>query len=344
MSTPRPIHASLALVIVTAGFLAPWALGVVRVPARTTVVLPEPPREASFVLRPQLLEVDELELEQADDLAVALHEEAEPQPAQVEIEVDTELSLALGVALPASSALESAIEGRRRSLAEAQRTRGARQRRGRTSRACLPDLEEIHEVGERSHRVEDEFVYYYASHMKEAQQLAATWWNLDDDGERFGFKLGRMRCGSILYQAGFRNGDVITHVNGLEIRSYADGVTAFMQLRAKRVLWVDVLRRGERERLDFVLVDEGLASADLDESDPLYDPTLLVERELELEELPWLQRRVGKRQDRREQRRWAKAREFSLVESEELVALDEREAPQASGQPRVDDGPRRRRR
>jgi hypothetical protein len=334
MTLSRPTHAVLATVIVTCGFLAPWALGVVRVPERTTVVLPEPPpREATFVLIPQqLLEPDEIEAALVDTDAEPIEELAEvqeideaPSPEEDEPAL-AELEAMAGP--PGGRDLETAIEGRRRTLTEASLARSRsrseqRRRKGQRSRACLPDEEEIFEVSELSHRVEDELVYHYASHMKEAQALAATWWNLDEDGERFGFKLGRMRCGSILHQAGFRNGDVVTHVNGLEIRSYSDGVTAFMQLRSKKVLWVDVLRRGEPQRLDFVLVEPGLASADLSEDDPLYDPTLLVERELELEELPWLQRRVGKRRDRREQRRWAKAREFSLVESEELVEVDE---------------------
>ena len=302
MRPPRPILAALALLICVSGYVAPWALGMwtngaevvgLRVdpaPEREVrlVYLPPPPPEPEPEPPVEIVEVSspgEPDGLVVEPLAVTVQE---PGPLLVEP------VLADAVAPPEAPRL--VIE------------RKKREPRRRSRKVCEPDRDDIEEVADTAFRVEDRLVYFYANHVPEANKLAATWWNKDDQGDRYGFKVGRMKCGSVLHQAGFRNGDVIVAVNGLTITSYADGVTAYMRLRAKRVLWVDVLRRGEPVRLDFVLVDEGMAEATFDEDDPLYDPTALVERELELDELPWLQRRVEKGKDRRNERRWRRER------------------------------------
>ena len=167
------------------------------------------------------------------------------------------------------------------------------------------------------------------------EQLAASWWKLDEDGERVGVGIGRMKCGSLLRQGGFKNGDVIVGVNGMPIQSWSDGVNAFLKLRTKRLLWVDVVRRGGAVRLDFLLVDPGLAKIPSAIADPLLNPTVLVDQELARAELPWLKRTFGKGQDRREQRKAERALWESLSEAwlEESGANEDdeetQEAPEA---------------
>jgi hypothetical protein len=82
-------------------------------------------------------------------------------------------------------------------------------------------------------------------------------------------------------------------VNGKAIQSYSDGMTAYLRVRRKRLIWIDVVRQGEPLRLDFLLVEEG--AAELDDLATPPDPTALVEQELALDELSWLKRRKGRK-------------------------------------------------
>lgn len=302
MRSKKSVQALVALAICTLGYLGPWWLGMFQpLQAPLAVAVAEPERVVTLVhLPPQQTDLPEPEVEVIEDASPdAAEVEGPPMEAVAAVDGDAEVTIP---ELPI--AVEAAAVGTPSILAKAKKARVTTSRRSkRPVRTCLPERDDIGPVGKTAFRVEDGLVYYYANHIQEASKLAASWWNRDDEGERFGFKIGRMKCGSVLRQAGFQNGDVITRVNGHEIRSYADGVTAFMRLRAKRILWVDVERRGEPVRIDFVLVDDGEALVEYDEDHPLADPTALVERELELAELPWLQRRLEKGKDRRGERR-----------------------------------------
>ena len=302
MNSKKLQHALAALAICTIGYLGPWWLGMFQPVTDVVHVQSEPTREARLVHLPPSQIADEVEDAPVED-------EAAPEPTpDAPIGSDEVLVDSTGEAETTLPMLPIAVEvsdvGTAIAIAPPKKRERTIRRSSsrRVARACLPDRDDIAEVDDTAYRVEDGLVYYYANHIQEASKLAASWWNRDDDGERYGFKIGRMQCGSLLRQMGFKNGDVITSVNGHEIRSYTDGVTAFMRLRAKRILWVDVVRRGEPVRLDFVLVDDGEALAAYDEDDPYADPTALVDRELELAELPWLERRGEKRRDRREAR------------------------------------------
>jgi len=300
MRTPRPILAALALAICASGYVAPWALGMWQSGADVVgmTVEPEPEREVRLLYIPPEPPPEEPEL--PVEIVEVLPDEPAPPAAEAVVAAPIESPIRIEAVLADAVAPEAAPR-----FAIERKKRSPRKRR---TKACEPDRDDIETVADTAFRVEDRLVYFYANHVPEANKLAATWWNKDGEGERYGFKVGRMKCGSVLHQAGFRNGDVIVAVNGLTITSYADGVTAYMRLRAKRVLWVDVLRRGEPMRLDFVLVDEGTAEAAFDEEDPLFDPTTAVERELELDELPWLERRWEKGKDRRKERQWRRER------------------------------------
>lgn len=165
----------------------------------------------------------------------------------------------------------------------------------RRRRPCEPDLAAIAQVTDQGYRVEDSLVAFYAGHPRETEKLATTWWNRDEAGERDGFRVGRVRCGTVLHQLGLRSGDAVMAINGKAIQSYADGLTAYLRVRQKQLIWVDVVRKGESVRIDFLLVADGTAEATREG----LDPTALVEQELALAELPWLKRRRGKKAQRR---------------------------------------------
>lgn len=340
MSLKRPLQALFSLGVVAVGFVAPWQLGMltpeVDLPQVSVSTAPE---RIVTVMLPQ--QAEPLELAPMDEAIEAAPPEPEPEvpeiaeapepPAEPELPVDSDpqdaladagdsLNPALGVdSVPFPGMVRgpgSLVPGSRVGSADGsgdntehvRRTRAPRKAPKTTSRECEPERADIFMVSETAYRIEDQAIAYYAEHPKEAEKLAATWWAKDDEGERRGFKLGRIKCGSILDQVGFKSGDIIEAVNGREIQSYSEAVTAFMGLRNRKVLWVQVERRGEPVRLDFHLVDEGEAL--VEEGEEIVDPTALVEAELADPNLMdrmemWgdeRQERRDERQDRKQER------------------------------------------
>ena len=336
MSIKRPLQALFSLGVVALGFVAPWQLGmltpevdlpqvnVTSAPERVvTVFLPQQaePLELAPIEEPDALE----SLETESDPETQDEPPVDPEPVDPELPVDPEpqdaladagdaLNPALGVdAVPFPGMLRGpgtlvpgspagSADGSGDNTEHVRRTRAPRKAPKTTSRECEPDRVDIFKVSETAYRIEDQAIAYYAEHPKEAEKLAATWWAKDEEGERRGFKLGRIKCGSILDQVGFKSGDIIEAVNGREIQSYSEAVTAFMGLRNRKVLWVQVERRGEPVRLDFHLVDEG--QAQVDEGEEIVDPTALVEAELADPNLMDRMEMWGdERQERREERK-----------------------------------------
>ncbi len=306
-SSPR--HALLAAAISAVGFVGPWVVGSWQSPAPEVsfsaklpsqrvahVVLPEHfldpnPDATEIAPQPEPEAVDPV-----DEVA------SDPDPGESTGKKGAALmAIASGpgpvlqgeVALVPGDAL---VDGRK---AERKARKPGRKRQKRTRLECLPEREDLAKVNDFAFRVEDATVHFYANHPREAEALAATWWSRDDQEEIQGFKVGRIRCGELLDQLGFKNGDVINQVNGMDIKTYGDAINAYMTLRRKRILWVDVTRRGEPVRLDFVLVGEGEAKQERVEDDPLNDPSALVDAELEAAELPWLRRTVARHRLRR---------------------------------------------
>ena len=309
-SSPR--HALLALAVSAAGFLAPWMLGGfsdVTPQVEASAELP-PLRVAHVVLPPQALDAhaEVTPTGEADPDAADATDVDELTPAVApEPEKKTQLAGTTSMAIPIGDGPVLArdinfVPGTGPTTtqkAERKKNKPGRKRKARKKRECLPDRDDVAQVADHAYRIEDATVHHYANHPREAESLAATWWSKDEDDSINGFKVGRLQCGSLLETLGFKNGDVISKVNGMEIKTYGDAINAYMTLRRKRILWVDVTRRGETVRLDFVLVGEGEADLELDEDDPLRDPSALVDEELAAEDLPWLRRVVKKRKLRK---------------------------------------------
>jgi len=329
MSAKRPLQALFSFGVVALGFLAPWQLGMLSPKVELTPVhVTSAPERLVTVVQPQWSEplelapvVDNQALDSLTEPDVLDPVEPPDSSSDTEIPVESAPQDALadaGDAMnPALGLVASPFPGMVRGPGTlvggtpsgtrdgngdgtdyVRRTRAPRKAPKSTTRECEPDRVDILMVSDTAYRIEDQAIAYYAEHPKEAEKLAATWWAKDDDGERRGFKLGRIKCGSILDQVGFKSGDIIEAVNGREIQSYSEAVTAFMGLRNRKVLWVQVERRGEPVRLDFHLVDEGRAQ--VDEGEEIVDPTALVEAELAD---PNLLDRIEMWGDEREERR-----------------------------------------
>ncbi|MFT5583256.1 MAG: hypothetical protein ACI9VR_000834 [Cognaticolwellia sp.] len=312
MAAKRPLQALFSLGVVAFGFVAPWQLGMltpevdlpqvsVALASERVVTIVMPLQAEPLELVPMVEDEESASLIEPDVSETPELVDALKTPSDPELPVDRDPQDASADAGDAQSPAQrvnavpfpgmvrgpgSLVPGRPAGTSDGsgdntehvRRTRAPRKAPKTTSRECEPDRVDIFMVSETAYRIEDQAIAYYAEHPKEAEKLAATWWAKDDDGERRGFKLGRIKCGSILDQVGFKSGDIIEAVNGREIQSYSEAVTAFMGLRNRKVLWVQVERRGEPVRLDFHLVDEG--EAQVEEGEEIVDPTALVEAEL----------------------------------------------------------------
>ena len=78
-------------------------------------------------------------------------------------------------------------------------------------------------------------------------------WHRSADGKVDGFRIRRIRCGGVLHEAGLRNGDVVHTVNGKPVRTLPQALGAYRRLRKKRVLWLEVTRRGDTRTLRYLL-------------------------------------------------------------------------------------------
>ncbi|MFT5586354.1 MAG: hypothetical protein ACI9VR_003951 [Cognaticolwellia sp.] len=119
---------------------------------------------------------------------------------------------------------------------------------------CLPENTDIKPVNANKWRVKRSMVDYYVNHLNAAQQLAWTAW-VEVNGDRRGFRVRRIRCGNDLHQLGFRNKDVVTHVNDVPITSLGEAVQAYLRLRKKNLLVVTIKRRGVERKHTYKLVD-----------------------------------------------------------------------------------------
>jgi general secretion pathway protein C len=72
-------------------------------------------------------------------------------------------------------------------------------------------------------------------------------------GQSQGFRLTRLRRGSLLQKIGLQNGDVIQKVNGLDIRSPEEALQAFQQLQDASTIRLEILRRKRSTTLTYEL-------------------------------------------------------------------------------------------
>ncbi|MFT5685731.1 MAG: hypothetical protein ACI8RZ_006685 [Myxococcota bacterium] len=109
-------------------------------------------------------------------------------------------------------------------------------------RNCVEGTDSITELGPDRYQIERDLIDYYAGDMREAMTLASVYW-YREEGDVVGFKVRRIKCGSVLHQAGFRNGDVIHSINGREVTTIPQALAAYRKLRRKRKLEVVLTRR-----------------------------------------------------------------------------------------------------
>jgi hypothetical protein len=132
--------------------------------------------------------------------------------------------------------------------------------RRRTHAAAAPEpCPELHpdiaQQEEYAFVVERDLLEYYAHHLLELESLARVATHEDNSGEKDGFRLGIKRC-SLLYQAGFRTGDVVHSVNDRRIVNVVQAVGAYMALRKQPELVVAVTRKGKPLQFTYAIHKE----------------------------------------------------------------------------------------
>ncbi|WP_456426032.1 PDZ domain-containing protein [Desulfurobacterium sp.] len=66
-------------------------------------------------------------------------------------------------------------------------------------------------------------------------------------GETIGYRFLRIRPGTILTKIGFRNGDIVTAVNDMPVRTVEDAFKIYNMLRNEDTVKVEIERRGRKE-------------------------------------------------------------------------------------------------
>ena len=121
-------------------------------------------------------------------------------------------------------------------------------------RACVEPSGLIEETKTNTYDVDKALIDTYVDDLDAAARLAWTAWHNDAAGEIDGFSVRRIRCGSPLHEAGFRNGDVVHSVNGREIQSIPDAMRAYRKVKRKDTLKVNLTRKdGSSRQLRFNL-------------------------------------------------------------------------------------------
>ena len=125
---------------------------------------------------------------------------------------------------------------------------GTTAKKKKKGRKCVEPTGQITETSTDVYEVEKALIDGYVDDLDSAARLAWTGWHTDPEGDVDGFVVKRIRCGSPLHEAGFRNGDVVHEVNGRTIDSIPSALRAYRRLKRKDVLKVDLTRKNGTSR------------------------------------------------------------------------------------------------
>lgn len=122
-----------------------------------------------------------------------------------------------------------------------------RRRRARRGKGKKGDGR-IHKVGKHHYQVDSKLIDEVLSDPKGLRKLGRAR-AYKRNGEMVGFRLYRIRRGSLGRQIGLRSGDIVTEVNGRPIKSTQDAMALYGAMRNARELEVKVQRsRGRAKR------------------------------------------------------------------------------------------------
>lgn len=116
---------------------------------------------------------------------------------------------------------------------------------------CVDPTPGIAEVGENEFSIERDIIMDLANDLDKAAKLAYTAWAYNDKGKTVGFTVKRIKCGSILDQAGLENGDIIHEINGKNVTSITAAFGAWRKVRKKDLVRVKITRKGQKMELRY---------------------------------------------------------------------------------------------
>lgn len=204
-------------------------------PDEPVVVAPVEPKP-----KPKPVEEKEAEKEPVEEKAEAPPTEALPERADAPPKATPN-----GAAAAARAARAERLAAERAAVKKKGGGKGSKKQK------CMDPTPGVASVGTNEWTVPRDVILMYASDLDAAAKLASVAWAHNDKGKVIGFTVKRIRCGSLLEQAGLQNGDIIHSVNGKEVRSVVNAFAAWRKVRKKDVVRVKITRKGQKMELKY---------------------------------------------------------------------------------------------
>lgn len=178
-----------------------------------------------------------------------------PRRAEEKVEASTQVA-----AVEAVATAEAEAAPREQAASAASKARAGREslsggtkraKQGQKKQKCAEPTDEIQQVDDHEYTISRDLVMEYASDLERASRLAYVAWHKDEDGDIDGFVVKKIRCGTVLEQAGLQNGDVIRAVNGKQVKSIMTAWGAWRKVKKKDVVRVTVIRKGKKIELKY---------------------------------------------------------------------------------------------
>ena len=123
--------------------------------------------------------------------------------------------------------------------------------KGSKKQKCADPTPGVVSLGENEWSIERDIILRFSSDLDSAAKLAVVAWAYNDKGKIIGFSVRRIRCGTLLDQAGLQNGDIVQEINGKPVRSIVQAFSVWRKVRKKDVVRVKVKRKNENLELKY---------------------------------------------------------------------------------------------
>jgi hypothetical protein len=117
---------------------------------------------------------------------------------------------------------------------------------------CVP-VEGITQTGPAAWSVQKKLVEYYATHLNALDHLGAIRTHTSPENKPDGLWIGLSRC-SALKQGGIKHNDIVRKINGMQVNSVTDAVTAWFRFRDKGNIKVELTRGSQTVNLTYKII------------------------------------------------------------------------------------------
>jgi general secretion pathway protein C len=127
---------------------------------------------------------------------------------------------------------------------------GERARTERPSKGSIPTGAGVKRLSANRYRIPQEDLrnaFENINHLLTQVRMVPNF----KDGQPDGFKLLSIKGGSLIHRSGFRDGDIIKRVNGIEIDSPEKAFAVYEQLKNEPIITVEISRGGGRETFTY---------------------------------------------------------------------------------------------